>query len=163
GHDAEVGHEEAQAAFVRRRRQPRRSATRRGGVGGGLRRAPGVGDRGIGGARRGADVGRRLLLMADAIEIGVLEGDQTGQELREQVDGKVIVRTGRRLPGVSPVAGVHHPISIVRMAVEDAYGAAERREGSEGAPDEVAYRTERITRSTCRAVAEFAFRTAAMM
>src|SRR5205807_6974360 len=83
--------------------------------------------------------------------------------LREQVDGKVIVRTGRRLPGVSPVAGVHHPISIVRMAVEDAYGAAERREGSEGAPDEVAYRTERITRSTCRAVAEFAFRTAATM
>src|SRR5205807_5263057 len=83
--------------------------------------------------------------------------------LREAVDGKVIVRTGRRLPGVSPVAGVHHPISIVRMAVEDAYGAAERREGSEGAPDEVAYRTERITRSTCRAVAEFAFRTAAMM
>jgi isocitrate/isopropylmalate dehydrogenase len=83
--------------------------------------------------------------------------------LREQVDGKVIVRTGRRLPGVSPVAGVHYPISIVRMAVEDAYGAAERREGDRGAPDEVAYRTERITRSTCRAVAEFAFRTAPAM
>jgi len=83
--------------------------------------------------------------------------------LREQVDGKVIVRTGRRLPGVTPVAGVHYPISVVRMAVEDAYGAAERREGVTGDPSEVAYRTERITRSTCRAVAEYAFRVAARM
>jgi isocitrate/isopropylmalate dehydrogenase len=80
--------------------------------------------------------------------------------LREQVDGKVIVRTGRRLPGIAPVAGVHHPISIVRMAVDDAYGAAERREGDAGAAGEVAYRVERISRSTCRAVAEYAFRTA---
>ncbi|HEY5428989.1 MAG TPA: isocitrate/isopropylmalate family dehydrogenase, partial [Solirubrobacteraceae bacterium] len=53
--------------------------------------------------------------------------------LREEVDGKVIVRTGRRLPGVAPMAGVYHPISVVRMAVEDAYGAAERREGAAGA------------------------------
>jgi 3-isopropylmalate dehydrogenase len=80
--------------------------------------------------------------------------------LREEVDGKVIVRTGRRLPGVAPVAGVHYPISIVRMAVEDAYGAEEGRDGDPGSASEVAYRTERITRSTCRAVAEFAFRTA---
>jgi isocitrate/isopropylmalate dehydrogenase len=80
--------------------------------------------------------------------------------LREEVDGKVIVRTGRRLPGVAPIAGVHHPISVVRMAVDDAYGAQEIREGEPGSPDEVAYRRERITRSTCRAVAEFAFRTA---
>ncbi|MFZ0091015.1 MAG: isocitrate/isopropylmalate family dehydrogenase [Solirubrobacteraceae bacterium] len=80
--------------------------------------------------------------------------------LRERVDGKVIVRTGRRLPGVAPIAGVHHPISVVRMAVDDAYGAAEHREGEPGAADEVALRTERITRSTCHAVAEFAFRTA---
>jgi isocitrate/isopropylmalate dehydrogenase len=80
--------------------------------------------------------------------------------LREAVDGKVIIRTGRRLPGVSPVAGVHHPISIVRMAVDDAYGAKESREGDAGSPSEVAYRTEHITRSTCRAVAEYAFRTA---
>ena len=81
--------------------------------------------------------------------------------LREQVDGKVIVRTGRRLPGVTPVAGVHHPISIVRMAVDDAYGAKEWREDG-GAPEaEVAFRTERIHRSTCRAVAEYAFRAAA--
>jgi isocitrate dehydrogenase (NAD+) len=80
--------------------------------------------------------------------------------LREAVDGKVIVRTGRRLPGVTPVAGVHHPISIVRMAVDDAYGAQERRDGDPGSPAETAYRTERITRSTCRAVAEYAFRAA---
>ena len=44
--------------------------------------------------------------------------------LREEVDGKVIVRVGRRIPGVvGPVSGVHHPIAVVRMAVEDAYGA----------------------------------------
>jgi isocitrate dehydrogenase (NAD+) len=80
--------------------------------------------------------------------------------LREEVDGKVIVRTGRRLPGVAPIAGVHYPISVVRMAVEDAYGAAESREGKAGSPSEVALRTERVTRSTCRAVAEYAFTTA---
>jgi isocitrate/isopropylmalate dehydrogenase len=75
----------------------------------------------------------------------------------------VIVRTGRRLPGVTPIAGVHHPISIVRMAVDDAYGAKQWREGDPGSEAEVAFRTERITRSTCRAVAEYAFRTAARM
>jgi isocitrate/isopropylmalate dehydrogenase len=83
--------------------------------------------------------------------------------LREQVDGRVIVRTGRRLPGVPPIAGVFYPIAVVRMAVEDAYGAAERREGDAGSPAEVAYRTEHVTRSTCHAVAEFAFRTATKM
>ena len=84
--------------------------------------------------------------------------------LREDVDGKVIVRVGRRIPGVvGPVSGVHHPISVVRMAVDDAYGAEQWREGDEGADDEVAYRTEKITRSTCRAVAEYAFRTAERM
>ncbi len=84
--------------------------------------------------------------------------------VREGVDGKVIVRTGRRIPGVvGPVSGVYHPISVVRMAVEDAYGAKQWREGSEGAPDEVAYRTEKVTRSTCRAVAEYAFQTAERM
>src|SRR5687767_291437 len=81
--------------------------------------------------------------------------------LREEVDGKVIVRTGRRIPGVvGPVSGVYHPISVVRMAVDDAYGAKQWREGEDGAGDEVAYRTEKVTRSTCRAVAEYAFRTA---
>src|SRR3954466_9450586 len=83
--------------------------------------------------------------------------------LREAIDGKVIIRTGRRIPGVTPIAGVHFPISVVRMAVEDAYGAKQWREGTEGAPDEVAYRTEKVTRSTCRAVAEYAFQTAERM
>jgi len=81
--------------------------------------------------------------------------------LREEIDGKVIIRTGRRIPGVTPLAGVHHPISVVRMAVEDAYGAEQWREGEGGA--EVAYRTEKITRSTCHMVAEYAFRTAEKM
>ena len=80
--------------------------------------------------------------------------------LREGIGGKVIVRTGRRIPGVSPIGGVHAPISIVRMAVGGAYGATEWREG-EG-DDEVAYRTERIERRICRAVAEFAFREAGL-
>jgi isocitrate/isopropylmalate dehydrogenase len=61
---------------------------------------------------------------------------------------------------VATIAGVHEPISVVRMAVEDAYGARESREGDQGAASEVAYRTERVTRSTCRAVAEYAFRIA---
>jgi isocitrate dehydrogenase (NAD+) len=81
--------------------------------------------------------------------------------LRERVDGTVIVRTGRRIPGVRPVGGVYAPISVIRMAVGDAYGAKEWREG-EGL-DEVAYRTERITRRHCRAVAEYAFRHAEKM
>ncbi|HEY2542055.1 MAG TPA: isocitrate/isopropylmalate family dehydrogenase, partial [Gaiellaceae bacterium] len=66
--------------------------------------------------------------------------------------------TGRRIPGVVPFGGVHAPISVVRMAVGDAYGAKEWREG-EG-DNEVAFRTERIERHVCRAVAEFAFREA---
>ena len=78
--------------------------------------------------------------------------------LREEIGGKVIVRTGRRIPGVVPFGGVHAPISVVRMAVGDAYGAKEWREG-EG-DSEVAFRTERIERTVCRAVAEFAFREA---
>src|SRR5579884_2448728 len=81
--------------------------------------------------------------------------------VREEIDGKVIVRTGRRLPGVLPVGGVSSPMSVVRMAVDDAYNAKEWREGSGW--DETAYRTEHINRGTCRAVAEFAFRQARKM
>ena len=81
--------------------------------------------------------------------------------LREEIGGKVIVRTGRRIPGIVPFGGVHSPISVVRMAVGDAYGAKEWREG-EG-DDEVAFRTERIERQICHAVAEFAFRQAVRM
>ena len=75
--------------------------------------------------------------------------------LRKQVDGRVIVRTGRRIPGVRPLAGVHAPISVIRMAVDDAYGAKEWREGH--GLDEWAFRTEKISRRTCRMVADYAF------
>jgi isocitrate/isopropylmalate dehydrogenase len=75
--------------------------------------------------------------------------------LRKQIDGRVIVRTGRRIPGVRPLAGVHSPISVIRMAVDDAYGAKEWREGH--SLDEWAFRTEKISRRTSRIVAEYAF------
>ena len=75
--------------------------------------------------------------------------------LREAIGGSVIVRTGRKLPRVLPVGGIHAPISVVRMAVGDAYGAKEWREGK--GLDECAFRTERISRRICRYVSEYAF------
>lgn len=75
--------------------------------------------------------------------------------LRDAIGAKVIVRTGRRIPGIRPIGGIHAPIWVVRMATGDAYGAKEWREG-EG-EDEIAYRTEVISRAACRAVCEFAF------
>ena len=78
--------------------------------------------------------------------------------VREEIGGDVIIRTGRRIPGVTPVAGVHYPISVVRMAVGDAYGAKQWRATEDG--DEIAYRTERISRRICTSVAEHTFRTA---
>src|ERR1700722_13996968 len=83
--------------------------------------------------------------------------------LREGIDGKVIVRTGRRIPGVAPVVSLSHPVVVVRMAVGDAYGAAEGRDGEPGSRHESAWRTERIDRHVCQSVAEFAFVTAASM
>jgi isocitrate/isopropylmalate dehydrogenase len=83
--------------------------------------------------------------------------------LREGVGGSVIVRTGRRIPGVAPPAPVVHPIVIVRMAVGDAYGADEGRTGDPGSTAEQAWRTERIDRSVCRSVAEYSFRTASKL
>ena len=80
--------------------------------------------------------------------------------LREEIGAEVILRTGRRIPGVRPIAGVYAPISVVRMAIEGAYGAKEWREGEEGSQEEVAYRTEKITRRVCQAVAEYAFQRA---
>jgi isocitrate/isopropylmalate dehydrogenase len=77
--------------------------------------------------------------------------------LREEMDAEVILRTGRRIPGVRPVGGMYAPISIVRMARDDAYGAREWREGEAGSLEEYAFRTEKISRWVCRAVAEFAF------
>lgn len=81
--------------------------------------------------------------------------------LRSEINGKVILRIGRRLPGVMVSAGVHSSISVVRMAVDDAYGATEWRETV--GDDEWAYRTEKLSRKTCRAVAEFAFQHARRM
>ncbi len=81
--------------------------------------------------------------------------------LREWIGATVILRTGRRIPGVRPVAGVIAPIAVVRMAVGDAYNAKEWREGV-GA-DEVAYRTTALSRRHCRIAAEFAFRQAGLL
>ncbi|NWF68991.1 MAG: isocitrate dehydrogenase [Chloroflexi bacterium] len=75
--------------------------------------------------------------------------------LREWIDGQVILRTGRRIPSVRPLAGVYAPIAVVRMAVDGVYSATEWREG-EGL-DEIAYSTRHLSRRTCRKVAEFAF------
>jgi isocitrate/isopropylmalate dehydrogenase len=58
-----------------------------------------------------------------------------------------------------PVGGVHSPIAIVRMAVDDAYGAKEWRETTPDG-DELAFRTAKISRHTCLCVAEFAFQLA---
>ena len=77
--------------------------------------------------------------------------------LREQMGAQVILRTGRRIPRVRPIGGVHSPISVVRMAVGDAYGAEEWRDGEPGSLDETASRTEQISRRVCRAVVEYAF------
>ncbi len=79
--------------------------------------------------------------------------------LREAIKGEVILRTGRRIPSVRPYVGVYAPITVVRMAVDDAYNAKEWREG-EGL-DERAFRTEKLSRRTCRVVAEYAFTYAA--
>jgi isocitrate dehydrogenase (NAD+) len=83
--------------------------------------------------------------------------------LREGIGGAVIVRTGRRIPGVTPLAPVVHPIAVIRMAVGDAYGAEESRSGGPGSADEIAQRTETISRRSCREVAEYAFQTAESM
>ena len=64
--------------------------------------------------------------------------------LREGIDGKVIIRTGRRIPGVTPpLGGVAYPISVVRMAVGDAYRAEQWRESTDDG-DAIAFRTEKI-------------------
>jgi len=79
--------------------------------------------------------------------------------LRKEIEGKVILRTGRRIPRMRPVGGVHSPIAIVRMAVDDAYGAEEWREETPDG-DELAYRTSMISRYTCKCVADFSFQLA---
>lgn len=76
--------------------------------------------------------------------------------IRDEIRGEVILRTGRRIPSVRPLSGVHAPIAVIRMAVDDAYNAKEWREGD--GLDEMSYRTEKLSRRTCRVVAEYAFR-----
>jgi isocitrate/isopropylmalate dehydrogenase len=107
-----------------------------------------------------AEAMRRFGLSIKAATITPADPDDVGSPnaiLREAIGGKVILRTGRRIPNIRPVGGVHAPIAVVRMAVGGAYGAEEWREGTVDG-DEWAYRTERISRRTCRAVSEFAFR-----
>jgi len=79
--------------------------------------------------------------------------------LRKEINGTVIVRTGRRIPGIAPPVGVFSPISVVRMAVDDAYGAKEWRE-TQGNGDEWSFRTEKISRRICHGVAEYSFQQA---
>ena len=109
--------------------------------------------------RDAADAMLKTGLGMKAATITPTEANDVGSPnalLREYINGTVILRTGRRLPRVRPVGGVHDPISIVRMAVDDAYGAKEWRETtSQG--DEIAYRTSKISRKVCRSVAEFSF------
>jgi len=108
-----------------------------------------------------AEAMRRTGLGLKAATITPEGADDVGSPnriLREAIGGTVIMRTGRRIPGVTPIGGVHHPIAVCRMAVGDAYGAEQWRERADG--DELASRTETIRRSNCRAVAEYAFRAA---
>lgn len=77
--------------------------------------------------------------------------------LREAMDAEIILRTGRRIPGIRPIGGVHSPISVVRMAVDGAYGAKEWREKADDRNGEYAYRTEKINRRICQHVAEYSF------
>src|SRR6266852_2805709 len=98
--------------------------------------------------------------------IVVLDGDQTGQELLLE-SLRVLAPEVTRVP----TEFAHFDLSlekrratnnaVVRVAVDDAYGAKEWREEKEG--DEIAYRTARISRRTCRVVAEFSFQLAQKM
>lgn len=107
------------------------------------------------------EAGKSMLSTRLGLKAATITPEQAGDVgspnaiIRNDIHAQVILRTGRRIPNVRTVGGVHAPIAVARMAVEDAYGAKEWRETADG--DEVAYRTSQIHRSTCRAVAEFAF------
>src|SRR4051812_23376604 len=53
--------------------------------------------------------------------------------LREEIGGTVIVRTGRRIPGVVPLGGLPAPVPGGRMALGGAYGAEGGAGGGGGA------------------------------
>ena len=84
--------------------------------------------------------------------------------LREEVDGKVIIRTGRRIPGVTPVAR-RPPPDLDRA--HGGRGRLRRRAVARGrrgrAPTRSRSARSGSRASTCRAVAEYAFRTAGKM
>jgi isocitrate dehydrogenase (NAD+) len=101
-------------------------------------------------ARRGVGLKAATITPEHSDDVG-----SPNRILREAIGACVILRTGRKLPRVLPVAGIHAAISVVRMAVGGAYGATEWRSGS--GTDEVACRTETIERRVCRYVAEYAF------
>lgn len=115
------------------------------------------------------DAAARMLDTGLGLKAATITPDEIGDVgspnriLREDVGGSVIVRSGRRIPGVNPVAALVHPIVVVRMAVGDAYGADEGRSGPSGGTDETAYRTERIERAVCHAVANYSFEAAASL
>jgi isocitrate/isopropylmalate dehydrogenase len=106
------------------------------------------------------DASRAIMRHGSGVKAATITESTVGSPnliIREQMDADVIVRTGRRLPGIAPRAGVHHPIHVVRMATGEAYGATESREGEAGDVDEIARRTETISRRACRSVAEYSF------
>lgn len=105
-----------------------------------------------------ADAIRKHKIGLKAATITPEDPDDVGSPnalLRDAMSAEIILRTGRRIPGVRPVGGFHAPVSVVRMAVDGAYGATEWREDRDG--DIVALKTEKISQRVCRAVSEFAF------
>jgi isocitrate dehydrogenase (NAD+) len=66
-----------------------------------------------------ADAMRRHRVGLKAATITPESRDDVGSPnriLREGIGASVIVRTGRKLPRVLPVGGIHAPISVVRMS-----------------------------------------------
>ena len=110
-----------------------------------------------------AEVAAEYGLSLKAATITPASQDDVGSPnaiLRKALNAQVILRTGRRIPNIRPIGGVHAPIAVVRMAVDDAYGAKEWRELTPSG-DEVAFRQSVVKRSVCRSVAEFSFQYAA--
>ncbi len=108
--------------------------------------------------RDAADAIRTHCLGLKAATITPEKSDDVGSPnalLRDRIGAQVIIRTGRPIPGLSALGSVATPITVVRMAVDDAYNAQEWREEHEG--NVIAYRTEHISRETCRAVAHTSF------
>ena len=109
------------------------------------------------------DAGKALREHRVGIKAATITPEQQGDVgspnaiLREAIDAEVILRTGRRIPGIRPMGGIHSPISIIRMARGGAYGAKEWREGAADTNAETASRTEVISRWLCRAVSEYSF------